>query len=566
MTLRECNETGATGIRSQGKETATRSGSEQRLVAGRRVRWNEERVRAAYAGGWWIEDTLADALRRAASETPDRTLLVDGDRRIDSATLHREAETLAKAMLMRATPGSVISFMLPNWHEAATVYFAASLAGMIAHPILPSLRESELAFMFVDISSSIIFIPAELRGHDYITMLRKVCAKLERPPEVVVVRGDPRGCTSFDSMRAEQHNVMLPRLDPDAVHMILYTSGTTGTPKGVMHSHNSIHALVRQLGEHWLIEPGDVFLVPSPISHIGGSIYAFELPLLLGTQAVLMDRWEGEAAMAMARRERFTHVAGATPFLEQLLTAARGHGEHLRHLKLFICGGAAVPPALIQSATTWFDSTVVTRVYGSTELPVITVGTIDRDDIAHAAETDGRPGVAEVKLVGHAAATTSDEGEIYARGPQMLVGYVHAEDESGLFDAEGFYRTGDLGRWVDGDFLVVSGRSKDIIIRNGENISPKEIEDALGEHPDVVEAAVVGVPCAATGERACAVIVARTAAKPDVANIAAFLRKQGLANFKLPEQVEIWDSLPKNATGKVLKHAIRAALLAEKGA
>lgn len=536
--------------------------ADRRRVAGRSIRWDEARAERAYKDGWWVRETLVDALRRAAIETPDRIVLAEGERRIDCATLYREALALAGAMLARAAPGSVVSFMLPNWHEAATIYFAAAIAGMVAHPVLPSLRERELVFMLDDIDSRLVFIPAGLRGHDYVAMMRAVCGKLERPPEVVVLRGEAGGFTPFADIAAERHDAQLPVLDPDAVRMILYTSGTTGTPKGVMHSHNSLHALARQLGENWLIAPGDVFLVPSPISHIGGSIYAFELPVLLGTSAILMEHWDAEVAIEHARNDRFTHIAGATPFLEQLLAAATRHDEHLRHLKLFICGGAAVPPALIRAAAERFDKTVVTRVYGSTEVPVITVGTIDRADVAHAADTDGRPGVAEVKLIAHAAATSAIEGEIYARGPQMLVGYVHAEDEAEVFDADGFYRTGDLGRRVDGAFLTISGRAKDIIIRKGENISPKEVEDALGGHPDVIEVAVVGVPDAITGERTCAVIVPRARPGPDVAAVADFLRAQGIAAFKLPERVESWDMLPKNATGKVLKHVIRATLLA----
>ena len=162
----------------------------------------------------------------------------------------------------------------------------------------------------------------------------------------------------------------------------------------------------------------------------------------------------------------------------------------------------------------------------------------------------------------HVAATGLDEGEIYARGPQMLVGYLHPEDEDGLFDSEGFYRTGDLGRWADEAFLMISGRAKDIIIRNGENISPKEVEDALASHPDIAEIAVVGLPDARTGERACAVAAPSAGANLRLDSLVSFLKDRGIASFKLPEQLEIWDALPKNATGKILKHEIRAALIA----
>jgi acyl-CoA synthetase (AMP-forming)/AMP-acid ligase II len=531
----------------------------RKIIAGHSVRWSEERAQAAYADGWWVRETLADAARRAASETPDRVLVVEGDQRVDCRTLFARASSLAQAMLARAPVGSVVSFMLPNWHEAAEIYLGATLAGMVAHLILPSLRDRELQFLLNDVESRLVFIPATLRGHDYSAMISRVVALLDAPPEVIVLRGDAGGHTPYGTLFEQNGGRMLPKVDPDAVRMVLYTSGTTGRPKGVMHSHNSIHALVRQIGENWLIEPGDTFLVPSPVSHIGGSIYSFECPLLLGTRAVLMESWDPDAAVRIAAEERCTHLAGATPFLEQLLEAAQRAGTHLRGLKLFICGGASVPPSLIRKAAAHFDRTAVTRVYGSTEVPVTTIGVPDRGDLLHAAETDGRLGIADVKITG-SSGELCPEGEVRARGPQMLVGYGHPEDEAAAFDEEGYYRTGDLARWVGDRYLVISGRSKDIIIRNGENISPKEVEDVLVQHPDIAEITVVGLPDARTGERACAVIVPGRKPGPDVDSLSEFLRAQGVARFKFPEQVVIWDSLPKNDTGKVLKHQIRAAL------
>jgi acyl-CoA synthetase (AMP-forming)/AMP-acid ligase II len=254
-----------------------------------------------------------------------------------------------------------------------------------------------------------------------------------------------------------------------------------------------------------------------------------------------------------------THMAGATPFLEQLLAAAQRAGTRLPSLKLFICGGASVPPSLIRSAQAYFARALVTRVYGSTEVPVTTVGAPTAAEAAQAAQTDGRAGIAEIRLVGHDAAP-GGEGEIRARGPQMLVGYLHEEDDAAAFDADGFFRTGDLARWVDGRYLVVTGRAKDIIIRHGENIAPKEIEDLLIGHPQIAEVAVVGLPDARTGERACAVIVPKSGGAPDVASLRDFLVAQGVAKFKIPEQVVLWDALPKNDAGKVLKHRIRATL------
>lgn len=545
-------------------EMASRSPVQRRTMGGFSIRWDPDRANAAYSSGWWVRETLGDALRIAAEQSPERELLIDANHRISAASMYREATKLANALRGRVPAGSVISFMLPNWHEAAVVYHAITLAGMVAHPILPSLREHELRFMLQDVGSRVVFLPATFRNFDYLGLLDRVLPELRPPPEVVVVRGEPRAYVPYaDLVESGDPGGVLPPLEPDAVRMVLYTSGTTGTTKGVLHSHNSIHALMRQIGQHWRVTPGDRFLVPSPISHIGGSIYAFEAPLLLGTSAVLMDRWDADVALRLAVTESCSHICGATPFLDQLLAAAVRTGERLPKLKVFVCGGASVPPTLIRTAAQHFEKAAVTRVYGSTEVPVTTVGCLDRSDLMHAAETDGRPGAAEVKLA-DAAGGILDDGEVLLRAPQMLVGFLHADHERGLFDDEGFYKTGDLGRWVDGEYLVISGRAKDIIIRNGENISPREIEELLLLHPRIVEVAVVAVPDPRTGEHACAVIV-EGAAGPcgqplGVPEVRQFLAARGVATFKFPEEVVVWDELPKTDTGKVLKHRIRAAL------
>lgn len=504
--------------------------------------------------------TLGDTLAQAAAQTPERVLLIDGDVRLTCRELLSRATELAQALLARMPAGSVVSFMLPNWHEAAVVYLAATLAGMVVNPILPSLRDAELTFILADSGTRMLFAPEQFRGHDYAAMLARVTGTLPEAPEVVMVRGSSTGHTDYRALfDREAPAVDLPAVTTDAVRLLLYTSGTTSRPKGVLHSHGSIHALIRQLGEYWRVAPGATFLVPSPIAHIGGSIYAFEAPLLLGTTAVLMETWNPDAAVALMLAERCTHVAGATPFLAQLLTAARAAGTRLPDLKLFVCGGASVPASLIREAAGHFHTAVVTRVYGSSEVPVSTVGSVGPRDLSHAAETDGRAGIADIKLVSHPGAPPG-EGEIYVRGPQMLLGYLHPEDGRGCFDEQGYFATGDLGRWVDEDYLLVTGRLKDVIIRNGENISAREVEDILIGHPQIAEVAVVGIPDVRTGERACAVIVPAGQIPPGVAELRDMLTERGVARFKAPEQVLIWDALPKNDAGKVVKQQIRAEL------
>lgn len=523
-----------------------------RRTAGRfSVRHDAVLAEQARQDGLWTNTTLADALADAAATTPDRVLLVDGETLLTARELQVQAAALAGAMQARMAPGSTVSFMLPNWHEAAVVYLAATLAGMVANPILPSLRDHDLSFILADADTRMIFVPDEIRGFSYADMLRRVTAAMPTPPEVVVVRGE---ADNFAGMLVDAPAFRPVALDPDDVRMVMYTSGTTGRPKGVLHTHNTLHALLRQIGQHWLVERGDAFLVASPISHIGGSIYAFEAPLLLGGRAVLMDKWDAVAAGALMQAERITHMAGATPFLQMLLEAARAAGTNLPDLKVFICGGASVPPALIREACAYFAQARVTRVYGSTEVPVTTVGSLAARGMDEAADTDGLPGIAEVIL--------GEAQEIRARGPQMLVGYLHTEDEEGAFDEAGFYRTGDQGSLTASGHLTVTGRIKDLIIRNGENIAPKEIEDLLLGHPAIAEIAIVGLPDPRTGERACAVIVPAPGCAPTVADLAQFLGQFGVAKFKYPESVDLRAHLPRNEAGKVLKHVLRAELSA----
>jgi len=534
----------------------------RREVDGWSIRHDPDREAHARDGGWWLDTTIGDAAAMLAAQEPDRVLVIDGEIRLTAGDLYQSARRLADAMRKRGIcRGDVVSFMLPNWHEACVVYLATALIGAVSHPLVTNFRNAELLFMLSDCKSKAIFIPAEFRRVDYRRMMAEVGGQMEGPPLVVVLRGDPGDGIGYDQLIAEgRPDATFDPVDPGAVRMILYTSGTTGRPKGVLHTHNTINADIVQLHRFWNRGGDARYLVASPISHIGGSLYAFEMPLLFRTSAVLMDMWDGAAAATLIEREQCTHMAGATPFLQHLLTSCRASGARLPSLRIFICGGASVPPSLIREATEWFNNCVATRVYGSTEVPTITLGSIDAGDTDHAAETDGKIGAARVIIP---AADAEGVGELLAKAPQMLVGYHNIEDEAAAFDEAGYFRMGDLGRIVDEDYLVITGRQKDIIIRNGENISPKEIEDLLTLHPDVAEVSVIGLPSEKTGEMACAVVLPAGSARPTCADFAAFLTDFGIAKLKFPEHVVFRSDLPRNATGKVLKHVLRDEILAE---
>jgi len=534
----------------------------RREVDGWSIRHDPDREAHARDGGWWLDTTIGDAAAMLAAQEPDRVLVIDGEIRLTAGDLYQSARRLADAMRKRGiSRGDVVSFMLPNWHEACVVYLATALIGAVSHPLVTNFRNAELLFMLSDCKSKAIFIPAEFRRVDYRRMMAEVGGQMEGPPLVVVLRGDPGDGIGYDQLIAEgRPDATFEPVDPGAVRMILYTSGTTGRPKGVLHTHNTINADIVQLHRFWNRGGDARYLVASPISHIGGSLYAFEMPLLFRTSAVLMDMWDGAAAATLIEREQCTHMAGATPFLQHLLTSCRASGARLPSLRIFICGGASVPPSLIREATEWFSNCIATRVYGSTEVPTITLGSIDAGDTDHAAETDGKIGAARVIIP---AADGEGVGELLAKAPQMLVGYYNIEDEAAAFDEAGYFRMGDLGRIVDEDYLVITGRQKDIIIRNGENISPKEIEDLLTLHPDVAEVSVIGLPSEKTGEMACAVVLPAGSARPTCADFAAFLTDFGIAKLKFPEHVVFRSDLPRNATGKVLKHVLRDEILAE---
>lgn len=532
------------------------------------VPWDAARAERLRASGAWPHRTMVDAAAELVARSPDHLIAVDGDLRLSAGTVFRQARQLAAALQRRGLKrGDRISYQLPNWHEAIVIDLAAAMAGLVINPLVAIYREAEVGFMMSDLGSRMIFVPAVFRRHDYRAMMRRVLPLLPHRAEVVVLRGDAAEFTAFEDLVAGGDDAFEPvPVDPDDVKLVLYTSGTTGRAKAVLHSHNTVAAMAEQFRRHMGIDRSEVTLVSSPVTHITGAILAFQLPWVAGARAILMDVWDGGRAVELIRAERVSVTSGAAPFVADLIAAARGHDERLPSLRVFIAGGSAIPEALARSAYTELENCVLFRAYGATELPVATVGEPDRAFLPFNIRTDGRPVYTELKIVDPASGlpcAAGQEGEILLQGPQRMLAYLHAEDNEAAFDSDGFFRTGDLGRFVEGDWIEISGRAKDIIIRAGENISPLEIEDALLDCDKIAQIAIVAKPSERTGEAACAFVVPQGDEPPRLEDLARHLIQKGFARQKIPEHLVIVDALPMTPAGKVQKHLLRDRARAE---
>jgi acyl-CoA synthetase (AMP-forming)/AMP-acid ligase II len=532
-------------------------------VGGWTTRLTSEAIERYTRSGAWRNTTLAGCAAREAARAPDRVAVVEGARTLTYAALMEEANRLTAAFAAAGLrPGDVVSFQLPNWTETMAINIAACASGMVVNPIVPIYREAEVRYILRDCRAKLFFIPERFRNFDYPAMAGRLSGGLPELRDVIVVRGEGPGCRPYAGLLpSRSRDVSSPhRTDPNAVKLVLYTSGTTGSPKGVLHSHNTIMSEVDAVIDYWGIQRDDVVLMPSPVTHITGYLYALEIAFAAGVQVVFMERWNAAEAVDLILRHGVTFSVGATPFLKELVDEVERRGIALPSLRLFMSGGAPVPPELIRRANRALANCRTFRVYGSTEAPTVTLGIRSQTEAELGATTDGRIVNHEVRIcdpqTGRPLADGED-GEICTRGPEMLLGYTDWAQTLEAFDAEGFFHTGDLGVRSHGDFLTVSGRKKDLIIRGGENISPKEIEDVLHTHPAVKEAAVVAMPHERLGEGVCAYVIAQPGQSIDVPALALWLEKAGLARQKYPERVELVDDLPRTASGKVQKNILR---------
>lgn len=520
--------------------------------------------RAYTVSGSWANRTLGDMAIELAAAEPDAVTTIAGERSVTRAEVLIDAEALAVAFGdLGLRPGDVISFQTPNWTEAAVINLAAALAGLVINPIVPIYRDAEVGMMLADSRAKLFVVASSFRGFDFAAMAGRLLPRLPDLNHVVTVRG---GAVSYEALLASGRGRASnrPQVDPGAVKLLLYTSGTTGRPKGVLHSQNTLTRVMQRSGKHWGISAGDAMIMPSPVTHVSGYVNGLELPFVLGTRTVLMETWNAAEALTLIDRHQVAGTVAATPFLIELAAAARAAGNTLPSLRFFACGGAAVPPDVIPAANAAFANCQAFRVFGSSEVPLVSFGYPDAADAALAATTDGAVIDYDVRIVDEhgAALAVGGEGEIEARGPSMFMGYADALQTAEAITADGYFRTGDLGRLTTGGAILITGRKKDLIIRGGENISAREIEDVLHNHPGVREVAVIAMPHARLGEGVCAYVILHDAVA-DSAALTAHVAASGLAKQKIPERFEFVDDLPRTASGKVRKDLLRAAIRAE---
>lgn len=468
--------------------------------------------------------------------------------------------------------GKVVAFQLPNLVEAFVLYYAVVGAGAVALPILPSMREHDLRYMLDETTPALFVTVRTWRARAYEDMARQVCAASTRVavietfikthPDRPLLTQIGYGVRPAVPPRERFPTAARPDERLDSVASMIFTSGTSGRPKAVLYSHRNLAVEGREMARLDGINQDDSLFVPSSIAHVSGIAFGLYLPAHAGCCVCLLPEWDPNAAVAYISAQGCTWLSGATPFLQGLIEAGRRHPAALARVRIYRCGGASVPPGLIRQARELGIDAY--RCYGLSEHPTVSGRAGQPSDICIGTDGFVHPHI-ELRIVDPGAPTQTmppgREGEIAVRGADQSLGYLRPEDTAAVM-ADGWLLTGDIGVLSPDGAVSITGRKKDIIIRKGENISAKEIEDILIEHPAIRDVAVVGLPDESRGELACCVIVPATSDRPKLADVCLYLREAGLTLFKLPERLVYFDELPYNDSGKVLKTVIKARLQA----
>ncbi|MCX5392412.1 AMP-binding protein [Streptomyces sp. NPDC006482] len=495
--------------------------------------------------------TLWELVERRAALTPDRPVLLQGDRVLTFGGLRERAERCAAGLYgMGVRPGTVVAWQLPTRIETAVLSFALARIGAVQTPVIPFYRDKEVGFALRESKADYFAVPGVWRGFDHTEMARRLGA---------------RGIfEAYDSLPDGDPEVLPPPpASGTGVRWIYWTSGTTSDPKGVLHTDRSLLAGGSCLAHALRLTAEDVGSMAFPYAHIAGPDYTVML-LLYGFPAVMFEQFALPEALDEYRAHGVTVAGGSTAFYAMFLAEQRKRPDEpvIPTLRLLAGGGAPKPPEIYHAVRKELGCRL-THGYGMTEVPMITMGDPD-DTEENLATTEGRPPAGmEIRIIGDGlgtgGGTGTGDGEVRLRGEAVCQGYLDPAQTAAAFDEDGFLITGDVGHLTPSGHLVLTGRIKDIIIRKGENISAKEIEDLLHGHPDVGDAAVIGLPDPERGERVCAVVEQPPGAAPlTLGAVTGFLREAGLSVHKLPEQLEVVAALPRNETlRKVLKYQLR---------
>ncbi len=515
------------------------------------------------AAGYWDDDTLPVIVDRWADDDPSRPYLSDGIGTLTWGQFREQAWNLAAALAERGVaPGDRVAVQLPNWNEYFVVYAACARLGVVMIPVVTVYRAGEVGFIVENSGAVALITCGEFRRFDHAAMAAEIAggSSLLR----IVVRGTVTSdaLDLADLVLDGSDRALLPPMpSADDPHLILYSSGTESSPKGCLHTWNTSSFLPKQAVAALRMARDDVMFMPSPVTHALGLTLGVMAPMLAGASVHLLDVFDPKTALDRVAEHRCTGTASPAPFIRMMLDAYDPAVHDVSALRFWLSAGAPIPAALVAEAARRFSGCRVVSAYGSSEVMMATVCRPE-DPVERVASSDGGPvpGV-EIRIVGddgHTAPTGTD-GEIRYRGPGRLLEYWNSPDlTAGAIDDEGWWRTGDLGRVDKTGYLRVTGRIKDIIIRGGFNISAREVEEALLAHPAVANVAVIGLPDATVGERACAVIEPSGAEVPTVDELREYLTgERRLAIWKAPERVEAVTEWPVTATGKVQKFVLR---------
>ncbi|MCO4863185.1 cyclohexanecarboxylate-CoA ligase [Cupriavidus sp. WGlv3] len=534
---------------------------------------------ASIAAGHWQDRTINDYLAACVRERPDAPALtaLSIDRQHVTRFTWRELARMADRVALGLSrlgivAGDVVSCQLPNGWHLSVLYLACARLGAVLNPVMPIFRERELSFMLVHAQSKVVVVPKAFRGFDHAQMLRGLRDALPALRHAVVVDGD--GDDSFEALLSVPHweddaeaaaILLRSRPGPDDVTQLIYTSGTTGEPKGVMHTANTLFSNIVAYAGRLHLTGNDVVLMASPMAHQTGFMYGLMMPVMLGAHAVLQDIWDPARAAALIRDEGVTFTMGSTPFLTDLARVVAGSGVPVPSLRIFLCAGAPIPGTLVEQARQALGAHIVSA-WGMTENGAVTT-TLPEDSDERASTTDGRPlpGVAIRVVDGtDADVPVGATGRLLVRACSNFGGYLKRPQLNGT-DADGWFDTGDLARLDADGYLRIAGRSKDVIIRGGENIPVLEVETLLYRHPAVAQVAIVAYPDARLGERACAFVVPRAGQSIDLAGMVDWLRQQKMALQYIPEKLVVRDALPATPAGKIQKFRLREMLLEDAG-